>query len=224
MALFWKKQRKQERLPMPPPLEEINLPETPEQLPEYPGRMTEMSEMQEIPEFPEETQEMPQQRTEPVTSEEMDTAVESFDKQIDILKERLNKGDFSAYKAKKPEIVPADIYKKVNYPEEITDTEEVQTIEEDQYEIEQDMLETLKMTRGLDFTKPLYVLVDHYKAVIEELSESRNLLKNSEDILFRLNEMKNESDKKYEQWRMQMEDIQRKLIFVDKSLFEGDKI
>ena len=213
MGLFGKKQKKEADIPMPPPLYEMKLPETPDQLPTFPGMEEEIPQMpsSDVPPMIAPAKQIPKEY-------DMDDAVSRFDKEMNFLKQKVKEDNI--YKKPKRPDVPADIIQKVNYPEELTVGEDVQKIEEDQYEIEQDMLESLKQTRGLDFTKPLYIMVDYYRAVIEEINETRNLLKNSEDILFRLNEIKNEEDKKYESWRIEMEDIQRKLIFVDKTLFE----
>ena len=178
----------------------FELPETPDELPEFLGRKKydfepQMPETQQSPETAQ-IQEKPQQ-----FSEDMDAMIESEIEQIET----------PAY-PQKPSVLPAE--KEINF-------EEVQRIEEDEFEVEQDMIESLKETRNLDFSKPLFVLIDNYRGVLEELSETKNLLKNSEDILFRMNGLKNEMDKKYGLWNSQLEDVQRKLVFVDKTLFEG---
>ncbi len=219
MALF---NKKKEDLPSPPSLESTDLPEAP--LPPHlentppPPHIGSHSDFPELPETPDELPEFPGKKEytyepelPPVNPDIPSTpAVDVMPEDMDQMVEQ------QADSISKPEIVPLG-------GEEFDEAvgEEVQKIEEDEFEVEQDMLDSLKETRCLDFSKPLFVLVDNYKCVLEELSETKNVLKNSEDILFRVNELKNEMDKKYELWRTEMEDVQRKLVFVDKTLFEG---
>jgi hypothetical protein len=68
---------------------------------------------------------------------------------------------------------------------------------------------------------PLYVPVEDYKAVLDGTEHVRNNLKEATDVLGRLNELKNEEDREFEKWRGELEDIQRKLTYVDKIIFES---
>lgn len=69
--------------------------------------------------------------------------------------------------------------------------------------------------------RPMYVRVDDYKAILEGTSRVRDNLKEATDVVTRMNELKNEEDKEFEKWRAQLEDIQRKLTYVDKIIFES---
>lgn len=90
--------------------------------------------------------------------------------------------------------------------------------EEEQYIEEKAELEELEKR---EFTgKPLYVLISQYKQVISEANEARNILKANEENSMNLNTIKNKTDKEFEVWRQNMEDIQRKIIFINKTLFE----
>jgi hypothetical protein len=68
---------------------------------------------------------------------------------------------------------------------------------------------------------PIYVPVEDYKAVLDGTEQVRGDLKEATEVLGRLNELKNEEDKEFEKWRSELEDIQRKLTYVDKIIFES---
>lgn len=67
---------------------------------------------------------------------------------------------------------------------------------------------------------PVYVSVGSYRAALNDLNLIRAKVKESEDCIERLNEIKNLKDKYIEQFRAKLEDLQRKSLYVDKSLFE----
>ncbi len=68
---------------------------------------------------------------------------------------------------------------------------------------------------------PVFVNVNSYKDALSSVVLIRSRIKESEDCLKRLNEIKNSKDKYFEQFRVKLEDLQRKSLYVDKSLFEG---
>ena len=68
---------------------------------------------------------------------------------------------------------------------------------------------------------PVFVNVSSYKNVLNDLVLVRSKIKESENSLKRLSEIKNSKDKYFEQFRSRLEDLQRKSSYVDKSLFEG---
>ena len=58
------------------------------------------------------------------------------------------------------------------------------------------------------------------KEHIEDLGDMREHLNEHEAILDKLNSIKNETDKHYDKWHAQLNDLQRKLLFIDKTIFE----
>lgn len=83
--------------------------------------------------------------------------------------------------------------------------------------------EILKAERELKLRprKALYIKINRYKAVLDELKLSRNRLSEAELGLGRVSDLKLFKDKEFEKWREDLEDLQRKLIFVDGTLFGG---
>ena len=47
-------------------------------------------------------------------------------------------------------------------------------------------------------------------------------LKKSDEMLLNLIKSREGKDKEFEKWHAVMEDIQKKLIFIEKTLFKGD--
>jgi len=71
-----------------------------------------------------------------------------------------------------------------------------------------------------EITGPLFIKQDSYNAIAEGISIIKNKLKESEDLVLNLNSIKNNRDKEFEKWRTSLENIQRKLLYVDKTLYE----
>ena len=68
--------------------------------------------------------------------------------------------------------------------------------------------------------QPLFVRVDQYKNILEGISSIKSKLKSAEDVIGSLNDIKNTKDKEFEKWRAELESIERKLSYIDKTLFE----
>jgi len=68
--------------------------------------------------------------------------------------------------------------------------------------------------------KTIYVSVDNFKATLGSISMIKGNLKKSEEALMKMESIKNAKDKSFDNVKSSLEDLQRKLIFVDKTLFE----
>ena len=68
---------------------------------------------------------------------------------------------------------------------------------------------------------PHYVKVDEFQNMLTGVKTVKNNLQECLTIADKMNELKNLEDKEFEKYRAQMEDLQRKLIFVDKILYEA---
>ena len=74
-----------------------------------------------------------------------------------------------------------------------------------------------------DSKGPIFMRVDKFRNVLRSISEIRGSLKVSNEILSKLNEIDANAEKDFEKWKDVMTDLQKKLVFVDKTLFKGDK-
>lgn len=71
-------------------------------------------------------------------------------------------------------------------------------------------------------SKPIYLEVENFKEIKRSATLIKNDLRNADEILVKLQDIKENKDKKFNKWQKTMEDIQKKMIFMDKTLFEGD--
>ncbi|MBI2134939.1 hypothetical protein HYU09_03035 [Candidatus Woesearchaeota archaeon] len=74
-----------------------------------------------------------------------------------------------------------------------------------------------------DAKGPIFMRVDRFRNVLRNVSEIRSSLKVSNEILSKLNDIDVNAEKEFEKWKNIMADMQKKLVFVDKTLFKGDK-
>lgn len=63
-----------------------------------------------------------------------------------------------------------------------------------------------------------YVDVDSFKDIISHVNEIKKKIKESEEVLTKLNEIKNKEDKEFGKWHSKFEDVQRKLVYIDRFL------
>ena len=70
--------------------------------------------------------------------------------------------------------------------------------------------------------RTIYLRVDKFKAALGSINMVRNDLKKSEEALIKLENIKNTEDKSFVKIKSSLEDLQKKFIFVDKTLFKGD--
>jgi hypothetical protein len=67
---------------------------------------------------------------------------------------------------------------------------------------------------------PIFVRIDEYKDVLDVMHMIKNKIEEAKEILGRVNELKNEEDAELELWNTGLEEVERKIVFVDKILFE----
>lgn len=67
---------------------------------------------------------------------------------------------------------------------------------------------------------PIYIRVDRFREILEGISTIKNDLKKGDAALVRMDEIDVNSDKKFEKWKNAMEDMQKKFIFIDKTIFK----
>ena len=71
-------------------------------------------------------------------------------------------------------------------------------------------------------TGEVYVRIDKFKATLGSINIIRNDLKRSEEKLIKLENIKNDKDNALDKIKSSMDDLQKKIIFVDKILFKGE--
>ncbi len=67
---------------------------------------------------------------------------------------------------------------------------------------------------------PIFVRIDEYRDVLDVMNMIKNKLEEAKETLGKINELNNEEDAELELWHTGIEEIERKMAFVDKALFE----
>ncbi len=100
--------------------------------------------------------------------------------------------------------------------EEKEEVNPIERFEKESMKIEKD---ELSEREDLELHKPIFVKNDLFKSMMDEIGVVGNTLKESEQIISRVGEFKSDEDKEFEKWRSQILDVQRKLIYAEKTLF-----
>jgi len=79
--------------------------------------------------------------------------------------------------------------------------------------------EELGEREHLILKKPIFVDLDLFKVMLDEIGLVKKNLKEMDDIVTRLDDFRNDKDKEFDKWKKAVEDIQRKLIYADRTLF-----
>ena len=71
---------------------------------------------------------------------------------------------------------------------------------------------------------PVYVKIDEYKEVLDLLKIIRARLEEAKETLSRINELKNNEDSELEGWGSDIDEVERKIDFIDRTLFEPERL
>lgn len=63
--------------------------------------------------------------------------------------------------------------------------------------------------------RPTFVAVDDYKRIINDTNIIRSKLIAADDFVKKLGDLKNEEERAIDRWRHQLEDVEKKLNYVD---------
>ncbi|MBW2978396.1 hypothetical protein KY331_06125 [Candidatus Woesearchaeota archaeon] len=69
-------------------------------------------------------------------------------------------------------------------------------------------------------TMPVFVRIDDYKDILDVINMIKNKISEAKATLGKINELKNEEDAELELWHTGIEEVERKMEYVDKTLFE----
>lgn len=71
---------------------------------------------------------------------------------------------------------------------------------------------------------PVYVKVDEYRDVLDALNVIRSKLNKAKTTLNKLHELKNKEDNELQYWENALTDVDKKVDYIDKSLFEPESV
>ena len=76
--------------------------------------------------------------------------------------------------------------------------------------------------REVHTQRDVYIRVNQFRAMVSDINSIRRDLRNSEEVLIKLEGIKTAKEKSYEKAKLHFDDLQKKLIFIDKTLFKGE--
>lgn len=68
--------------------------------------------------------------------------------------------------------------------------------------------------------KNVFVKIDEYNEILDIIALVNEKVKEARVILGKINDLKNQEDTELDSWKNSLDDVERKLKFVDQSLFE----
>lgn len=71
---------------------------------------------------------------------------------------------------------------------------------------------------------PVFVKVEEYKEVINIISSIRSKIEDARTALKKVQDLKNEEDAELELWQSAIDDVERKVEFVDSTLSEPESL
>ena len=71
---------------------------------------------------------------------------------------------------------------------------------------------------------PVFIKVEDYKDVIDVMELIKNKISEANGVLEKIRHLKAEEDAELELWNSNLEDVERKISYIDKTLFEPEDI
>ena len=72
-----------------------------------------------------------------------------------------------------------------------------------------------------DLKKPLFIRTDHYSQILTNIDTMKTYVEESSDKISMLNNLKRNADIEHKKYKQVLEDVQRKLIYIDRVLFDS---
>lgn len=69
---------------------------------------------------------------------------------------------------------------------------------------------------------PVFVRIDDYSTIIEVLDLLKIKLADAKQTLDKIAELKSKEDEEVERWRAELDEVERKVDFIDRTLFEPE--
>lgn len=71
---------------------------------------------------------------------------------------------------------------------------------------------------------PVFIKIEEYKDVLDILELSKTKIKEARDILEKINKLKNAEDTELDDWHSSINDIEKRITFINKTLFNPEEI
>jgi len=71
---------------------------------------------------------------------------------------------------------------------------------------------------------PVFIKIDEYKDILDILELSRAKIKEARKLLEKINELKNAEDTELDDWHNSISEIENRIEFIDKTLFNPEDV
>lgn len=71
---------------------------------------------------------------------------------------------------------------------------------------------------------PIFIKIDKYKDVLDILHLGKSKIREARVLIEKINELKNAEDAEISAWHNSLDEIEKRVMFIDKSLFEPESI
>ena len=71
---------------------------------------------------------------------------------------------------------------------------------------------------------PVFVKIEEYKDVLDVMELIKNKLIEAKNTIAEVNDLKNKEDAELEEWNTELADVEKKIEYMDKTLFEPQNI
>lgn len=76
----------------------------------------------------------------------------------------------------------------------------------------------------MDEKMPVFVKIDEYKDVLDILSVVKTKVAEAKNVLNHLSGLKQKEDAEIDSWKLAMDDIEKKMQYIDHTLFEPENL
>lgn len=70
---------------------------------------------------------------------------------------------------------------------------------------------------------PVYVKIDEYKEILEIMNLIKDKIYEAKGTIKKLNDIRAEEENEIDMWNGNLQEVERKVAFIDKTLFEVDQ-
>lgn len=68
----------------------------------------------------------------------------------------------------------------------------------------------------------VFIKIEDYKTVLDIVDLVKKRIAEAHEILDKINEIKNKEDLEIDNWRSELDDVEKKVHFIDQTLFEPE--
>ena len=71
---------------------------------------------------------------------------------------------------------------------------------------------------------PVFIKIDEYKDVLDIIELTKGKIQEARNIIDKINQLKNAEDSELEEWHNAINEVDKRVTFVDKALFDPESI